>query len=289
MSIYGIDPLGSGLGPAGGPGLITVLGVLPESNNRFVVIFDREPESLDPQSFASATNEENYTLAAIDPAVVTGNGDIFVPSGEVVPTREPYSATAEVDSVDPKQIVVATDAALESRVRYSVTISTSIKGKNGETFAGPTVFEFRALRYAPPKNRLVISEERYRDFDYVINAGTDQKNQVYRIEDNGDIAIQPASISLRKRIYRRVFTDPGGLSWAPGYGAGIRVKRLAKAGSSQSLANLINEQIQAEPDVAYAGTSVSVDRTTAGTFINVESRVQRTDAREVRVVFSERV
>lgn len=289
MSVFGIDPLGSGLGPAGGPGLITVLGVLPASNNRFVVVFDREPESLDPQSFASATNEENYALEAVNPAIVTGNGQIYIPPGEVVPTREPYSATATIDEEDPKQIEVATDAALESRVRYSVTISTSIRGKNGETFAGPNVFDFRALRFAPQASRVTISEERYRDFDYVVNAEPGQPNQVYRIEDNGDIALQSASLSLRKRIFRRVFTDPGGLSWAPGYGVGVKVKKLAKAGSSQALANLINEQIQEEPDVLQAGTTVSVDRTTAGTFVNVESRVQRSDARTVRVVFSERV
>lgn len=287
MSVYGLSPLGTGLGPFGGPGLITVLGVLPLSNNKFVVVFDVEPQTLDPQAYTSATNEDNYTLAAVDPTLVASDGTKQVPKGEVVPTRFPFSAVAEQDAEDDKQIIVAADSALEPHVRYDVTISTSICGADGESFAGPTVFRFRAPLLSPTLSIVQTSEQRYRDFDYTVNAGPGESEQVYRIEANNDIAIQDAALSLRKRIYRRVFTDPGGFAFAPGYGVGVKVKRLAKAGAMQDLANTITQQILQEPDVINAATDVSIDNTTQGTFINVDTRVQRNDARTVQIRFSE--
>ena len=176
---------------------------------------------------------------------------------------------------------------MEPHVRYDVTVSDSICGVDGESFAGPKTFRFRAPLLAPTLSIVQTSEQRYRDFDYIVNAGRNEVEQVYRIESNNDIAIQDASVSLRKRIYRRVFTDPGGFAWAPGYGVGVKVKRLVKTGAIQDLANTITEQILQEPDVINAATEVSVDRTEQGTFVNINTRVQRNDARTIQIRFSE--
>jgi len=288
VTAFGQSPLGTGPGPFGGPGLITVLGVLPLSNGEFVVVFDTPPEVLDPQAFTSATNEENFALAAIDPSYTATDGTVVVPPGEFVPTRFPKSAIASEDpDGDPTQIVVAADSALQPRVRYEVTISPSICGANGETFAGPNVFEFRAPGLSRQLSVTEISQERYRDFDYIIEPRPGEVSQVYRQDANGDIGLQDAVTSLRKRIYRRVFTDPGAFSWLPEYGVGVKVKSLARAGRLQELAGLIAEQIKAEPDVVNAGVEVSVDRTGSGTFVNIAAFVQQRDATTRRLLFSE--
>ena len=290
MSVLGVSPLGTDLGPFGGPGLITVLGVLPVSNNRYSVVFDRVPETLDQQAIDSGTNEENYVLEAIDPAIIAADGTVFVPPGEVRPTRFPFSAVATQDDLDDKQIIVASDSTLQPRVQYRVTVSPTIVGADGETFAGPTEFVFTAPDLPPGDPApFFVSEERYRDLDYVINANErlGERNQVYRIQDNGDIGIQDADTSLRKRVYRRVFTDPGGFAWAPGYGVGVQVKRLAKSGALQELSNLVADQILREPDVLTAGANVRIDRTSQGSFVFVDSRIVRRDARNVRLTFTE--
>jgi hypothetical protein len=287
MSVFGKSPLGTGPGPFGGPGLITVLGVLPQSNNQFVVVFDTEPKTLDPQSAVSASNEENFALQAIDPTLTADDGTVIVPKGEVVPTRFPYTGVSEQDQEDPTQIICTTDSALQPGVRYQVTISPTICGADGETFVGPDVFAFRAPGLSRQLSFVQISEERYRDFDYIINPQAGEVGQTYRQEANGDIGIQDAQTSLRKRIYRRIFTDPGGFAWAPGYGVGVRVKALAKTQRLQELASIVSEQVSKEPDVINVGTEVFIDRQSVGTFLQIECFVQQRDSRARRFTFQE--
>jgi len=287
MSILGISPIGTGLGPFGGIGLITVRGVIPLSNNSFSVIFDRVPKSLDPMSASSATNEENYLLEAIDPTITTANGQKVVPDGLVVPEWYPYSALAVQDKEDPKQIIISSDTQLEAGVDYSVTISEAICGEGGETFAGPNKFYFKGPGVAVTLSNSQKSVERYRDFDYLINAPEGEKNMVYKFADNKDIALQGAQLSLQKRIYRRIFTNPGAFSWAPDYGSGLQVKSLAKTQSLQSLTNTINAQILQEPDVVEAGTNVALTTIDQGSFLYVTARVKRLDARTYVLNFAE--
>jgi len=288
MSIFGTSPLGTDLGPAGGMGLITVLGLLPLSNNKWIVVWDRPPKSLDPTAVTSGTNPENYTLEAIDPTITAPNGDKFVPDGEYVPTRFPYTATAEVDKIDPTQIILASDSTLQQFVDYQVTISPSICGANDETFAGPNVFTFRAPRLSSQLTKATqISEQRYRDFDYVIAPKQGELGQTYRIEASGDIGIQDAEVSLKKRVYRRIFTNPGGFAWLPNYGVGMGIKKLVKSGQLQDLSNRIAAQIQQEPDVISAGVEVFRDNTSQGSFVQVEAYIQRSDSRTSRFTFRE--
>jgi hypothetical protein len=265
------------------------LGVVRVSNNSFAVVFDVEPETLDPLAYDSGTNEQNYTLTAVDPSIVTGSGETWVPRGEVVPRRFPVSGVAEKDTLDPTQIIVTSDAAMEPGVRYTVEVSSLITGADGETFAGPTEFEFRAPGLPrEARSPRVESEERYRDLDYIIRTKTPgEREQTYRLESNGDIGIQDAQTSLKKRIARRIFTDPGAFAWAPDYGVGVRVKSLARSGRIQELSNVIAEQVQREPDVLMAGVEVSLDRNTSGAFLNVTVRVRRNDARDQKILFSE--
>jgi len=264
-----------------------VRGVLPVSNNSFVVIFDRVPKSLDPQAVNSATNEENFTLAMIDPTLTASDGTQVVPKGTVVPTRFPYVGLSDLDDLDPEQVQCFTDSAIQPGVKCSVTISPTIRGEDCETFSGPNVFEFIAPLLPDELLPVELSEERYRDFDYIIDPAPGETGQTYRLEATGDIGIQDARTSLRKRIYRRVFTEPGSFAWAPQYGVGIGVKSLAKGQRLQELASLISRQILLEPDVTNVGVETFLQREETGSFLIVECYVQQRDARSRRFTFRE--
>jgi hypothetical protein len=282
VSLYGLSPLGTDLGPFGGPGLITVLGALPGSTYSFTVVYDRIPDTFDPLSYYSATNPENYSLGAVDPTYTSAT-TTYIPPGGVVPTRFPSVVLAETDVDDPKQVHVYTDAKLEPRVEYLLEVRSNIIGSGGEAFAGPNTFSVIAPALQQTTLPQERREQRYRDLEYVILGDSPG----YRFDETGDIAIHSAQPSLTKRIHRRIFSRSGDFAWAPDYGAGISVKALAKAGVLQSAADKIREQILREPDVQDAAVAVRIARTYAGAIIDIRASVRRADSSLVRVDISE--
>lgn len=293
MSQFGLQPFGPGPSSFGGVGLIAVLGVLVGAQNEFVVVFDKVPETLDDQAFFSATNPNNYVITAVDPTLFPpAAATPTVPPGTFVPTRFPATASAVQDDDDLKQIIVTANCKLEPRVRYTVMVSNEIVGAAGETFAGPTTWDFYGLKLADQTFSFSqVSVERYRDFDSIIQGETrpGETAASYRFAPNNDIALASARTSLRKRLYRRIFTDPGGFAWAPDYGVGVKVKKLIKAGSQQELANMVAEQVRKEPDVVNAAADVSFTRSATGTFVYIDLRVQQADSTITRVLFQEPV
>lgn len=288
MTAFGLSPLGTALGPFGGAGLITVLGVLPASQNSFVVVFDRPPRRLDDQSPFSGVNPSNYALTTIDPTVIAGNGDAVVPEGFVVPTRQPSIVRALVDRVDPTQVTLTTDAALEAGVLYEVAIVGGIKSIDGDTFAGPNTARFFGRRAPGTPVGLERFEERFRDLDYVLvpdPSRPDAETQVYRFDDSGDVGLADNATSLRKRLFRRITTQPGQFAFLPKYGVGLQIKALARAGQLQQMSNLIAEQVKLEPDVLQAGASTSLRRTSKGGIVSVQLQIVQDDARERQFLF----
>ena len=288
MTAFGVSPLGEDLGPFGGPGLITVLGVLPEGLNSCIVVFDRYPRSLDDQSPFSGVNPSNYTLAAVDPTIVAGNGDIIIPAGGVVPTYTPNIVGAAVDATDPTQIVLSVDAAFEPGVEYQVTLTNTIKSTDCDDFAGTSVFSFTGRRLPNTPTRIELYEERFRDLDYAIipdPAHPGGTTQAYRFDDSGDVAIAGNTASLKKRLFRRITTQPGQFAFLPGYGVGLTLKALARANRMQELSNLISEQVKLEPDVLNAGAATSLRRTGDGAVVVVSLQVVQDDARERKFLF----
>lgn len=284
MSAFGIDPFGTS--PLGGPGTIGVLGVLPAGNNEFIVVFDRVPKTKPSTRPGSALNLSNYSLSPIDPSILTGNGDIWVPRGETVPTRSPVIAEIVQDEDDDKQFILSTDVMLEPNVQYQLDISAAVCGINEEDFFGDTLFSFRAPglpRVArTPGER---SDDRYRDFDYGII--DEDGNSAYRLDANGDIGIQNSALSLKKRIMRRLLTPPGGFAWTASYGTFPGLKTLVKPGQLQSLANRIAEQVRQEPDVADASAQTTLSQNSQGSFVDVVVFVRTRSNSTERVSFSQ--
>lgn len=255
-----------------------MLGVATLSTTSLAVVFDVAPSAFDVQAWYSATNTANFTLAA----------EVSPPPPFIGAARQPTVAIAEPDTDYPTQVVLTTDVTLEPRTRLAVTVSSSLRGAQGETLAGDMTWGFAGLELPPdPLTPLQVREDQYRDLDYVVFGPEGTPTQVYRFQANGDFALQGGAASLQKRIYRRIFAQPGDYPWAPNYGVGVAVSALARGGRLQELASTVAEQIRLEPDVADASAEVRVDRRETGAFVLVDLAVLRTDRATFRFGFSQ--
>ena len=285
MSNFGLAPFSPS--PFGGPGLITILGVLPAAANEVIVVFDKRPRADDPGAFDSATNPKNWTVTPIDPTIPSTDvpGLSYVPKGKIVPTRTQLVASASQDEDDPTQIHIFLDSRLENLVEYEVEALPSVIGEDCEVLVGPTVFQFFGLRPGPARRSRFVQEDRFRDWDNDFFP-RDRPGATWRLEDSGDIALQDADKSLRKRLLRRILSNPAAFAHLPDYGTNTRIKSLIKTGQVQALANAAQQQAAQEPDVLQAATTARVvNESAGGAVVALEIFVQRRDARDSRFLF----
>lgn len=290
MSAYGIKPFGVAPGAFGGPGLVTILGLLPSGSNELIAVFDAEPLADDPFGFDSATNPKNWTLSAVDPRIpsTADPTDLYLEPGDVVPSVYPSIFSAYVDEDDETQIHLVTDVSLERGVRYQLEAQPPIRGAACEELTGVTVLEIRGLGIGAPARPRFVQVEVFRDLAYqFISRDRSTPPQNYRLTSAGDIALQSAEESLRKRLHRRIHTRPGGFAHLPGYGLNPGVKRLARTGELQRLANEAAAQALLEPDVEAAAATVEMITGADGdSAIQIRLRVKPA-ARETRVYLYE--
>ena len=289
MSQFGIAPFGTGAGPFGGPGLITIRGILVAAANEVIVVFDKIPKADDTEAFDSATNIKNWIVSPIDPTIQSTDvpGLTFVPKGKIVPTRTPQLAGSFQDVDDPTQIHLTMDSRMEDRVEYEVEALANIVGDDCETLAGPTVFTFFGLRPGPSRRARFIQEDRFRDWDNdFFPADRKQPEATWRLEDSGDIALQEADKSLRKRILRRILTNRSGFKHLPDYGTDTRIKALIRTGQVQALANAVKESVAQEPDVVQAAATATVrEDVGGGAVVVLEIFAQRREAKDRSFLF----
>ena len=266
MSKFGLAPFGTDRGPFGGPGLITILGVIPVGINEVIVVFDAPPKAYDSQASGSASNAKSWQVVPIDPRVVsTADPTVRYPAppGEVVPSYTPAVASAVRDSDDPTQIHVYTQGPMEERARYELRASPAILGRGCEVFAGVDAWPFRAPRRGPERRARYVQEDRHRDWAFEhFPADPNQPEGTWRHDENGDIGIHDGFASLKKRLLRRIGTTKGHFAHMPNYGITPTIKRLALAGQVQALANEVSEQAREEPDVTFAATEIEVNSET---------------------------
>jgi len=263
MSKLGFEPFGKS-GPFGGAGLISILGVSTVASNEAIVVFDVPPLSDDPYAFNSATNVKNWTLTPVDPTVTSTipGSPGYLPSGSTSsPTRSPIIARIEVDENDPRQLSIFTDSRLEAEVAYDLEMQPSVIGLDCEVQSGPTAFRFIGVRAGPPRRSRYEQRDKYRDWSYEFFPDNDERVPgTWNIDDSGDISIQNADESLRKRILRRISSERGSFVHIPGYGTALKVKELARAGRVQEMANQVAEQVRSEPDVVHGSCSATISR-----------------------------
>lgn len=274
----GLDPMGDGLGPFGGPGLITIKGVVPIGMSEVAVIFDRFPKFKNDAAFDDASDVNNYLIVPVDPTELLPPDDkVFIPPGKYVPTHATDVVGAKLDADDQKQIILTTDCALEKWVDYVVTV-LYVKGDEGEAYAGPTEFTFRALtpskKTEVKKSGLIVAQDPFLDV----------ANQFAALDEDGTPALQGWQLqssqafkkagglaSTRKRIARRMFAGRGRyLVYGNNYGVDFRPGSLVRPGDLQRLENAIAGQILQEPDVRSCVVSA---RITGSNMIDIEARV----------------
>lgn len=286
MSIFGVSPFGTAAGPFGGPGIITILGVLPVGINEAIVVFDKPPLADDSEGFNSATNTKNWDIEAIDPSIPSTSDPsiIYIPPKEVVPTYDPGVGACELDDEDATQIHVFTEGPMEPRVRYKIMVQPSVEGADCETLAGVDTFEFQAPSRGPRRASRFVQEDRYRDLDMQFFPVDEKQAQgTWRHEPSGDIAIQDGEASLKKRVIRRILTTRGAFAHLPNYGIDPMVKSLARSGNIQALINDIAEQVRQEPDVSQVG--VSAERSSTPGLLDLAIYIRRRELFDVRFTF----
>lgn len=271
----------------GGSTDLLYLGLVPYASNRLLAFFSLVPLGDDPEGFDSVTNPKNWSVVAVDPQVPSvGHPETpFVAEGEFVPSFTPEIGLVEVDDDDPKQVHLHFNTRLESRVRYQVTADTAIRTADCDLLTTPFVQEARGLFVGGGLTPRFVTQDTLRDFD-LRYFPTDplQPPGTFRFDTTGDIGIQSDDESLRKRILRRVSTDPRGFAnLSAGYGVGLSVKSLARSGQIQQLANRVAEQVRLEPDVRDAGAEARLDIAADGTaIVNLSIRVVRSGRKESR-------
>ncbi len=287
MSSFGVTPFG--IGPFGGPGTMTLINVLPVAANEVIAFFDVPPHLEEAFAF-SVINLRNWTLAAVDPSIesTTIPGLVFVPKGEIVPTRAPTFVVATIDEDDETQVHLFTDATLEQFVRYDAAVNPLIRGADCELLVGAATKRFKALVPGPQKRGRFVQEDRFRDWDNTLfPVDPKQPEGTWKLEPSQDIALHAEDASLRKRLFRRITARPGDFPHlGRNYGVGIRIKALTRSGDLQGLANSIAEQCRREPDVLAAGvtTRIREDVGISG-IVQVEIFCQRREQRDARFLF----
>lgn len=276
MSGLGLYPLGEELGPWGGPGLITILGVIPLGRSEIAVVLDRVPKLDNDGAWNDASSLSNYLLLAIDPTEATEGGELIIPKGKVVPTRECAIVDAARYDIDPRQIVITLDAPLERAVDYELTV-LYVRGQEGETYAGPTSWTFKALSPSTQpvkKAALAYAFDPYYDIANNFAAlNPDGKPGLtgWQLQADQNWKHHGGLENARKRIHRRMFSGRGRyLVYGNGYGVDWPTGSLVRPGALRRLESAIAEQIRREPDVL----DCSVSATLTGNSVDIEARAQ---------------
>lgn len=271
MSIYGLSPLGTAAGPFGGPGLISVLGVLVSRTNQIIVVWDSDPVNEKTARFDSASSFENYVLGVVDPLVIASDLTEFLPPGKKIATRVPKVMDATADPLDPRQTIIDLDASMERGVEYELMVFDRIMGVGKEVYSGPTEFQFDGVEAVRQVPSLTV-ESGTRDFASIVDSNTESG---YRFDPNTDIGIDEGDILLFKRVFRRLLTERGAFTHLPNYGAGFRIKGLFRPSILQSMASEAAGQIRNEPDVLNAAVTLQPFDTPKGTLVRATISMQR--------------
>lgn len=285
MSRYGQTPI-----PISTPatGFYDVINpALPLGLNQALVICNRVLPGDDAQGFNSVTNPINWAITPIDPRVVKTDGSFQVPAGEVVPTvADPQVAAVAVDAEFSNQYIVTTVTPMEDGVRYTFTLSDTVKSTGCDDLSANDSASMRALVRGTAVGPRYVQSDQYRDWAMTyFPEDPQQPNSTWRFDSSGDVGIQNNLESLQKRIYRRISTKRGGFRHLPGYGVDLKLKTLFRSGRANQIANELRKQIREEPDVLDAGVAVKLRFANNSPYVEISVRVQMIDRQTGKFVF----
>jgi len=275
---FGLLPFGN-VSPWGGAGTISLITILAIGTNELVAFFTAPVKCRDPGGYRDARNAELWTIAAYDPIEIGINGEVIPYEGRRRPSPPgPWIGSCFLDPDDPTQVHLLTVPQLETGIEYDVTLAGSVRGDACETFSGLATFRVAALtRPARPRSRFAAVDT-YRDFANppfeTVNGVLQPASGFWAYDETGEIVLDDAAGSIKKRVLRRITTELGGMVHLPGYGMPAFRAQVARAGQLQAIAIKLQEQILIEPDVRAASVTASLEVASAGGIVRLDIRVQ---------------
>jgi len=282
---FGLLPFGN-ISPWGGAGTISLITILAIGTNELVAFFTSAPKCVDPLGYRDARNPLHWAIVPVDPIDIGFGGEVIVEPGKRRPTPPgPWIAACFRDPEDSTQVHIITATQLETGIDYDVTLSGSVRGAACETFAGLSTFRVTAVNRPPLRNNRIAAQDTYRDYANppfeIVNGQLQPGPGFWQYDEAGEIVLDDAAASLKKRVIRRITTLTGGFVHLPAYGVPSQRATIARAFQVQALAIGVREQILQEPDVRAASVTGSVEVYDAGGIVRLDIRVQPKSIGEV--------
>lgn len=283
---FGLLPFGN-VAPWGGAGTISLITIIAIGTNELVAFFTSAPKCKDPLGFRDARNPLYWSIAPVDPVAIGINGEVVPEPGKPRP-RPPalWIGRCFRDPEDPTQVHIVTVPQLQTGVQYDVGIGP-VRGAACEEFSGLATFRVAARNRPAPSSSRIAAIDTYRDFANPVFELDRRTGQLvpgrgfWQYDETGEIVLDDAAGSLKKRVLRRITTLLGGFAHLPNYGVPPSLGTLARGDDIQALALRLQEQIRQEPDVRNAGVTVRAETTASGGILRFEITVQQRSIGEV--------
>jgi hypothetical protein len=295
MSAFGLLPFGTDA-PWGGPGLISLITILPVGTNKLIAFFTAPPRAGDPLGYQHATNTLLWSLSPIDPIEIGINGEVIVEPGKRRPSFGVRIADIVVDEEDATQLVIKTVPQLEPGITYTVTLEGDIRGAACEEFGGRRSFDVLARNKPEPrKDPTSAPVDTFRDWAnpfYLLDPVTGQPVEgpgIWQIDEAGDIVLDDNAASLKKRVLRVILTEQGAFAHLPRFGLRGLSNSVARQQDVQRIASLLQEQIRQFSDVRQATVEarIEVSAATGGGILRFLITVQPRSEGLVRLAFQQ--
>jgi len=246
-----------------GPGSADFRVVLASAveSNLLRVWFSFEPRHLSPMGTLDALNRLNWTLG-----VTAGSASV-----PVVEQVEDARARALPSFSLAWSVDLRVDRALEQRSTYQAVAASVVPSASGTALAvspydrascaGIAVAGTRRPRRAQQTLQGV-------DFKYLTFEGR------FALNSRGDLDLHGGIEALKKRVIRRMMTVPGAFTHLPGYGVGLRSKRLFNATEHAKLRAEILRQIRQEEEVEDLTVKIDVAPTRTYLLVSLVVRMR---------------
>lgn len=283
---FGLLPFGN-VAPWGGPGTISLITILAIGTNELVAFFTSAPKCRDPLGFRDTRNPLYWSIRPVDPVAIGINGEVVPEPGKPRPRPpDPWIGRCFRDPLDATQVHLVTVPQLQTGVQYDVGIGP-VRGRSCEEFSGLSTFRLLARSRPPPPTSRIAAIDTYRDYANPVFEIDRQTSQLvpgpgfWAYDETGEIVLDDAAGSLKKRVLRRITTLVGGFAHLPNYGVPAMLGTIARGEDIQALALRLQEQIVGEPDVRAAGVTVSSLSTARGGILRFEITVQQRTLGEI--------
>lgn len=233
-----------GAGPFGGGGGGIVSGLV-ETPTSLLLTFDVAPRAISHTDVQDALRAANWSLEPI------------TPYGAFTPRIQ------WVDRVDAFVLRVLLDAVPVESALYEGSFADSVVPSSPSASFGCRCFKFvaSAPAFQPPKSRAAQRKERITDIANPFtpsDAGSPNAAlSTFQVTSSGDYALDRGPVGLRKRLWRRLVSQPGAFYHLPKqYGLQWKEKGAVRPADLYELQLRAQQQALAEPDVVRASVTV---------------------------------